>query len=88
MLHSEVVQNTQPSIYDEGSKSCFHSPTFLYCIIFFVLMLLYSGGSQSSIKWHLMGSVCWRFSTRGDVPMDPVSQWTPVSPTYNLEKIE
>ena len=71
MPHCEVVQNTQPYIYDEGSTSCFHSPTFLYCIIFFVLMLLYNGGSQASRKWHLMGSVCWRFSTRGGVPMDP-----------------
>ena len=81
MPHCEVVQNTKPYIYDEGSKSCFHSPTFLYCIIFFVLMLLYNGGSQASRKWHLMGAVCWRFCTRAGTPMDPMSQWTPVSPT-------
>ena len=44
-------------------------------------MLLYNEGSQASIKWHLMmGSVCWRLSTRVGVPMDPGSQWTPVSP--------
>ena len=58
----------------KGRRSCFHSPTFLYCIIFFVLMLLYSGGYQASRKCHLMGSVCWTFSTRGGVPMDHVSQ--------------
>ena len=71
MPDCEVVQNTQRRKVVFTRPTCLlHSLLCSNALVESVLCTIW-GVPKASRKWHLMGSVCWRFSPLGGVPMDP-----------------